>query len=99
MLHIKHIETDSLGEFTAWLDDQQAGEMTYTRPNPDTMVINHTQTFSGFEGQGIARQMVLAAVDFARTNHRHITPLCSYALAVLTRTNDYQDVLTNNSSS
>ena len=93
MLQIKHIEIDSFGEFTAWLDDQQAGEMTYTRPNPDTMVINHTQTFSGFEGQGIARQLVLAAVDFARLNHRQITPRCSYALAVLTRTNDYQDVL------
>ena len=94
MLQIKHIENDSYGEFTAWLDDQQAGDMTYTRPNPGTMVINHTQTFSGFEGQGIARQMILAAVDFARLHHRQITPLCSYALAVLTRTNDYQDVLT-----
>ena len=99
MMQIKHLETDSFGELTAWLDDQQAGEMAYTRPNPDTMVINHTQTFAGFEGQGIARQMVLAAVDFARLNHRHITPICSYALAVLTSTNDYQDVLTNNSSS
>lgn len=93
-LQIKHIETDSFGEFTAWIDDQQAGEMTYTRPNPDTMIINHTHTFSGFEGKGIARQMVLAAVDFARLHHRRITPICSYALAVLTRTNDYQDVLT-----
>lgn len=94
MLQIKHIETDPFGEFTAWSDDQQAGEMMYTHPNSDTMVINRTRTFSSFEGQGIARQMVLAAIDFACLNHRRITPLCSYALAVLTRTNDYQDVLT-----
>lgn len=59
----------------------------------EQMVINHTQVFDGYEGQGIARQMVLAAVDFARTNNRQIIPVCSYAKAVLTRTDEYQDVL------
>ena len=57
------------------------------------MVINHTQTFAGFEGQGIARQMVMAAVVFARQNGRKITPVCSYAAAVLTRTDEYKDIL------
>lgn len=74
---------------------------TTTKPIADTaadtvqdiMVINHTQTFAGFEGQGIARQMVMAAVDFARRNNRRITPVCSYAAAVLTRTDEYKDIL------
>ena len=59
----------------------------------EQMVINHTQVFVGYEGQGIARQMVMAAVDFARENNRTIVPVCSYAKAVLTRTDEYQDVL------
>ena len=59
----------------------------------EQMVINHTQVFDGYEGQGIARQMVMAAVDFARANNRTILPVCSYAKAVLTRTDEYQDVL------
>ena len=59
----------------------------------EQMVIDHTQVFDGFEGQGIARQMVMAAVDFARANNRTIVPVCSYAKAVLTRTDEYQDVL------
>ncbi|MBR1786894.1 MAG: N-acetyltransferase [Paludibacteraceae bacterium] len=59
----------------------------------EQMVINHTQVFDGFEGQGIARQMVMAALDFARKNNRQIIPVCSYAKAVLTRTDEYQDVL------
>ena len=59
----------------------------------EQMVINHTQVFDGYEGQGIARQMVMAAVDFARKNNRTILPVCSYAKAVLTRTDEYQDVL------
>lgn len=83
--------------FTAWLDGNQAGEMTYLRQKAtqqaDTMIINHTQVFDGFEGQGIARQMVMAAVDFARSNNRKITPVCSYAAAVLSRTDEYKDIL------
>ena len=63
------------------------------KPATEQMVINHTQVFDGYEGQGIARQMVMAAVDFARKNNRAILPICSYAKAVLTRTDEYQDVL------
>ena len=63
------------------------------RFDTEQMVINHTRVFNGYEGQGIARQMVMAAVDFARENNRTILPVCSYAKAVLTRTDEYQDVL------
>ena len=63
------------------------------KPATEQMVINHTQVFDGYEGQGIARLLVMAAVDFARKNNRAIMPVCSYAKAVLTRTDEYQDVL------
>lgn len=77
--------------------DAAASMGTTTEPaadtSPDTMIINHTQTFAGFEGQGIARQMVMAAVEFARQNRCKITPVCSYAVAVLTLTDEYKDIL------
>ena len=94
MITIQHNEKN--GVFEAWLqateegactEPVQVGEMTYSRP------IDHTRVFEGFEGRGIARQMVLAAVDFARANNRQIVPVCSYAQAFLTRTDEYQDIL------
>ncbi len=93
MLDIRHSETARSGIFKAWIDGTQVGEMTYQRPAPERMVIDHTQVFDGYEGKGIARQMVLAAVDFARANGRRTVPVCSYAHAVLTRTDEYDDVL------
>ena len=60
-------------------------------PTAEQMVIDHTQVFDGFEGQGIARQLVMAAVDFARENGRQIIPVCSYAKAVQTRSEEYQN--------
>jgi predicted GNAT family acetyltransferase len=102
MINIQHREAEKNGVFEAWLkakeesactEPVQAGEMTYVRPTPERMIIDHTRVFDGFEGRGIARQLVLAAVDFARANSRKITPVCSYALAVLTRTEEYKDIV------
>ena len=93
MLDIKHTETERNGLFEAWIEGTQVGEMTYQRPMPEQMIIDHTRVFDGFEGRGIARQIVLAAVDFAHAQSRKIVPVCSYARALLTRTDDYKDVL------
>ena len=102
MITIQHQETGKNGVFEAWIqateesactEPMQVGEMTYQPPAPKRMIIDHTRVFEGFEGQGIARQMVLAAVDFARANNRHIIPVCSYAQAFLTRTDEYKDIL------
>ena len=102
MITIQHQETEKSGVFEAWMrateegactEPVQVGEMTYQRPTPQRIIIDHTRVFDGFEGKGIARQMVLAAADFARANNRKISPVCSYAQAFLTRTDEYKDIL------
>ena len=102
MITIQHQETEKSGVFEAWMrateegactEPVHVGEMTYVRTTPERMIIDHTRVFDGYEGKGIARQMVLAAVDFARTNNRQIVPVCSYAQAFLTRTDEYKDIL------
>ena len=93
MLTIKHRENERTGLFEAWIDEVQVGELTYQRTTPERMIIDHTRVFEGFEGQGIARQLVMAAVDFARQYGRTIVPVCSYARKVLMRTDEYIDIL------
>ena len=78
-------------EIDRWEQTQEITTTEQTRK--EQMVINHTQVFDGYEGQGIARQLVMAAVDFARKEGRKIMPVCSYAKAVLTRTDEYHDIL------
>lgn len=92
-LTIKHIESERNGLFEAYLDDVHVGELTYQRPTPERMIIDHTRVFDGFEGQGIARKLIMAAVDLARQNKRTLTPVCSYARKVLIRTDEYKDIL------
>ena len=93
MLTIKHTESERNGIFEAWQDDVHVGELTYQRTTPERMIIDHTRVFEGFEEKGIARQIVMAAADFARQNGRTIVPVCSYARNVLTRADEYKDIL------
>ena len=93
MLTISHTETERNGRFEAWMDDVHVGELTYQRTTSERMIIDHTRVFEGFEGQGIARQLVMAVVNYARQNGRTIVPVCSYARNVLTRTDEYKDIL------
>lgn len=92
MINIIHTKSTRDGVFEAWSGETQVGEMTYLRQG-ETMTIDHTRVFDGFEGQGIARQLVLAAVDFARSHGRKIIPLCSYAQAFFARNEEYMDVV------
>ena len=102
MITIQHQETEKSGIFEAWMraseegacsEPVQVGEMTYQCPTPQRMIIDHTRVFDGFEGRSIARQMVLASVDFARAHSRQIVPVCSYARTLLTHTDEYKDIL------
>ena len=54
MITIQHKETEKNGVFEAWLqateegactEPVQVGEMTYQRPTPQRMIIDHTRVF------------------------------------------------------
>lgn len=91
MIEIRWREDIRDGVFEAWMGETQVGEMTYLLQG-ENMTIDHTRVFEGYEGQGIARQLVLAAVEFARSHGRKIIPLCSYAQTFFARNEEYRDV-------
>lgn len=94
MIEIRHTKKEQQGIFEAWMDETLVGEMTYQHSTPEQMIIDHTRVYDGFEGRGIARQLVLAAVDYARANSCKITPVCSYSRSLLSRRDEYKDVIT-----
>ncbi len=88
MITIQHNETGKNGIFEAWLrateegactEPVQVGEMTYQRPTPQRMIIDHTRVFEGFEGKGLPARWFLPPW----TSHAPTTAKSS--LSVLTR--------------
>jgi len=81
------------GQFSAVINGEEAGLMTYTWAGDHRFIIDHTEVNPESSGQGIGKQLVMAAVAFARENNLKILPLCPYAKSVFDRTSAIKDVL------
>lgn len=81
------------GGFVAERDGRTLGEMDYSRPQPDLLIIEHTEVAAEARGTGVGRMLVDAAVAWARREHARIMPLCPYAKSVFARDASIRDVL------
>ena len=81
------------GGFVAERDGRTLGEMDYSRPQADLMIIEHTEVSGEARGTGVGRMLVDAAVAWARREHARIMPLCPYARSVFARDASIRDVL------
>ncbi len=70
-----------------------AGEMTYVWAGENKFIIDHTEVSPKFEGKGIGKKLIMAAVEYARANNFKILPLCPFAKALFERTKEIQDVM------
>lgn len=91
--NIKHKESDRRGMF--YMEDESGitSELTYTIQDNGVMVIDHTETRTALEGQGLASQLVKKIVNYARENNFKIDPLCPFAEVQFDLHKDYRDVL------
>ena len=71
---ITHEEDDSSGAFRIGDD----AEMTYRRPEPGVMDVNHTWVRPELRGNGVARSVFDAMTEFAGEHQRKVIPTCSY---------------------
>ncbi len=92
-MEVQHSNDAKGGFFLIEEDGIQIGKMTYVWAGETKFIIDHTEVNPSHEGKGIGKLLVNAAVDFARGNHYKIVPVCPYAKRVLTKTNEFEDVL------
>lgn len=67
-------------------------EITFTQPNDEFFIIDHTFVDDQLRGQGIANQLVKKVVDKARADDKTIIPLCPFAKGQFERIPEYADV-------
>lgn len=92
-MDIHNKNTGKNGYFTAIENDEEAGRMTYKWSGDNKMIIKHTTVHNKFKGKGIGKELVMAAVEYARSNNIKITPHCPYAKSVFEKTEEIKDVL------
>lgn len=92
-MEIQQINDTRKGYFKATEDGKEAGKMTYTWAGDSKFIIDHTEVSPDFNGKGVGKKLVLAAVEYARTNNVKIIPLCPFAKSVFDKVEEIRDVL------
>ncbi|MBF4505558.1 N-acetyltransferase [Flavobacterium sp. JLP] len=92
-MEVKQINDIKKGYFEAIEEGKEAGKMTYTWAGDSKFIIDHTEVNEEFSGKGVGKKLVLAAVDYARSNNLKIIPLCPFAKSVFDKNEDIRDVL------
>ena len=89
---IRHEDDSRHGLFFIEREGRRVAELTY-RMLGETAVVDHTWVDPALRGGKLAPSLVEAVVDWARREHRKISPACSYVRMVMDRKPEaYQDV-------
>lgn len=86
-------DNGSKGAFYVEVDGRQLAEMTYVWAGATRIIVDHTEVSDELRGMGVGKQLVAAAVDFAREKGIIIMPLCPFAKSVFERVPEFRDVL------
>lgn len=88
-MKIGHRTTPEGGIFIAEDGGQRMGYLSYEWADDTVFAIMHTVVDKAYQGRGIAKALLDAAVAFARENGYRIRPVCLYAEAVFNRDPSY----------
>ena len=88
-----HEEKDDEGTFYLKDGEQKIAEILYTIQVSSRIFINHTFVNEQYQGQGLGKILVKAVIDYAREEDFKVVPLCSYARALISKNEAWQDVL------
>lgn len=72
------------GAFSISEGSRQLGEMV-VRERDHQLTVYHTEVIAEAEGKGLAKKMLGAMVDYARTHQLQVIPLCPYVHAQFKR--------------
>ena len=92
MMQIQRDEHGRKGAFYIDEDGEWIAELTYIKSD-STLTIDHTEIDEKLRGEGIGKDMVRAAVEYARENGLKVNPVCPYARKIIDATPEFQDVL------
>jgi len=91
-MEIRHQIVDNKGSFYIELDGERVAELEYSKAGEHRIIISHTEVSPVLKGKSAGKQLVTAAVEYARKNNIKILPLCPFARSVFEKVPAFADV-------
>ncbi|WP_192823567.1 GNAT family N-acetyltransferase [Rufibacter sp. LB8] len=82
-LDIQHDE--EYQQFTAFLNNEEIGELAYATPEPDIMDFQHTFIEKEYRGKGLADELIKHGLDYAAENGFQVRATCKAVASYLER--------------
>jgi uncharacterized protein len=90
---VKHTRNEKGGSFFIEVDGRKLAEMVYVMAGDKSMIIEHTEVDKSLRGQNVGKKLLVALVDYVRSKHILVVPLCPFAKASFQKVQEWQDVL------
>ena len=92
-MEVKSLITEKKFFFYIEENNKRIATMVCSFAGDTKFIIEHTEVDPAYEGKGLGKLLVKAAVDFAREKQYKVIPLCPYAKKVFDKALEYRDVL------
>jgi predicted GNAT family acetyltransferase len=73
--------------------DHASAKITLVHKDENTIIIKSTFVSEPFREQGLGLQLVKEVVEYARQENKKIIPKCLFARKMMTKNDEYKDVL------
>ncbi len=77
-------------------NDNFIAHITWVYEKENVIAVDHTFVSPELRGKQIAGKLLAEVVKMAREDALKVIPICSYAVAKLTRNDEYEDILYKN---
>ncbi|MFD5213317.1 GNAT family N-acetyltransferase [Microbacterium sp. NPDC058345] len=90
---LRVVNDERAGIYEALVGDREVGGVTYNLVGDDRIALLAVSVFPEFRGQGIATDLIRAALDDVRANRKTITNYCPVVATFIESHADYADVI------
>lgn len=88
------VNFDDAGQrYVLTVDGEEAGFAAFAELGPELLDFNHTVVYEKFQGQGLSKPLIKAALDDVRERGWHAVATCSAVEKFITKNPEYEDVL------
>jgi predicted GNAT family acetyltransferase len=89
----RYSEENSKGLIEMWKGGDCFARMTYSRLDPNNIIVDHTAVDPKAKGKGAGKRIVMEMVEWARKNNQKVLPLCPFTKAIIEKHPETHDIL------